>query len=602
MKRNLQDAKKEVRLLGVVLLILVTAFVSSGAASQIANQNFVRNTQISQAAIANYLATQKNVKANDIERIKSAIDAYFTIRYEGQKIMTEQDFSILVEDEASDWVEKEKDKREIELYIASLFDLGYQSYKFNLDYDAIDIKNNKAVVKLRESHIVVYHATAPNESMLSNLLHTITLHYEKGMWVIYKDEYRDELSQQLTYMSKDDIKKQVDENLKLQNMAQPVDTSSLAVTNILFNRTWAVNYANIRSSIYNTDWYATEDSDCTNYTSQSLNAGGGKAPPDTSGMSPWGSSQNNWFYDFYTRSGSLGWSRVAENYTFIIQNASGLGPVGWVTNSLCYTQPGDIVQIRGAITPGEWDHQGIIVKTGNCTNTNTYYINAHTNDHYQEPLSIWASFPKRYIIISGFKVDTSGTQVFTDVPIDYPARRDIERLYDNGITTGCQLNPLKYCPERGVTRAEMAVFLLKGIYGTSYTPPPVGTDTGFADVPTTHFAAAWIKQFAALGITGGCATNPAKYCPDSITTHAQMAVFLLASKHYGTPYTPPNVGSETYFSDVPTSFWAGAWIKQVAFDDISYGASNCTPGNYCPNNPVTRAQMASMILRTFDLP
>jgi hypothetical protein len=71
----------------------------------------------------------------------------------------------------------------------------------------------------------------------------------------------------------------------------------------------------------------------------------------------------------------------------------------------------------------------------------------------------------------------------------------------------------------------MAVFLLKSKYGSSYIPPAVGASTGFADVPTTHWAAPWIKQLAAEGITGGCGTGI--YCPESAVTRAQMAVFLV---------------------------------------------------------------------------
>jgi hypothetical protein len=71
----------------------------------------------------------------------------------------------------------------------------------------------------------------------------------------------------------------------------------------------------------------------------------------------------------------------------------------------------------------------------------------------------------------------------------------------------------------------MAVFLLKAKHGTTYTPPSVGGGTGFTDVPATHWAAAWIQQLAAEGITGGCGTGT--YCPEASVTRAQMAVFLV---------------------------------------------------------------------------
>jgi len=48
----------------------------------------------------------------------------------------------------------------------------------------------------------------------------------------------------------------------------------------------------------------------------------------------------------------------------------------------------------------------------------------------------------------------------------------IEALYNDGLTSGCSQDPLLFCPEDGTTRAEMAVFLLKAKHGSTYTPPP----------------------------------------------------------------------------------------------------------------------------------
>ena len=185
---------------------------------------------------------------------------------------------------------------------------------------------------------------------------------------------------------------------------------------------------------------------------------------------------------------------------------------------------------------------------------------------------------------------------FWDVPPGYWAQSFIEQLYENGITGGCQLSPLMYCPETGVTRAQMAVFLLRGVHGSSYTPPGVGGNTGFGDVAQGYWAAAWIKQLAAEGITAGCATN--RYCPEVTVTRAQMAIFLLRAKH-GTSYRPPSVGASTGFGDVSPDHWAAAWIKQLVAEGITAG---CATNRYCPESPVTRAQMAVFLLRTFDIP
>lgn len=188
-------------------------------------------------------------------------------------------------------------------------------------------------------------------------------------------------------------------------------------------------------------------------------------------------------------------------------------------------------------------------------------------------------------------VSLSGT--FVDVPANHWAWQYIESLYNANITGGCIASPLTYCPDSSVTRAQMAVFLEKGIRGSTFTAPnvtPTFTDTA------GHWAEDWIEALRSDGITGGCGTNI--YCPENPVTRDQMAVFLLKAEH-GSSYTPPSVGASTGFSDVPVSHWAAAWIKQLAAEGITGG---CGTGTYCPGSPVTRAQMAVFLVKTFGLP
>jgi hypothetical protein len=101
----------------------------------------------------------------------------------------------------------------------------------------------------------------------------------------------------------------------------------------------------------------------------------------------------------------------------------------------------------------------------------------------------------------------------------------IEELYARGVTGGCSASPLLYCPNQPVTRAQMAVFLLKSSLGASYRPPNC-TGQVFTDVPCTggNFDP-WIEDLAGRGITGGCGGGA--YCPTSPNTRGQMAVFLV---------------------------------------------------------------------------
>jgi hypothetical protein len=173
--------------------------------------------------------------------------------------------------------------------------------------------------------------------------------------------------------------------------------------------------------------------------------------------------------------------------------------------------------------------------------------------------------------------------------MDYWAYDYIEALHDSGITSGCGSG--NYCPGGLVTRAQMAIFLERGIHGSSYSPS--GASGIFGDVPASHWAASWIEQLYADGITSGCGGGD--YCPSNSVTRAQMAVFLLRSMH-GASYSPP--AASGIFDDVPTSYWAASWIEQLYNEGITSG---CGGGNFCPNASVTRAQMAVFLARAFDL-
>lgn len=217
------------------------------------------------------------------------------------------------------------------------------------------------------------------------------------------------------------------------------------------------------------------------------------------------------------------------------------------------------------------------------TNSNVAWANVQTPSGFvtNAPPTITATSPYGGICT-----------IFSDVSSTYWAVSYVEQLHQAGITGGCSAIPLSYCPEASVTRAQMAVFLEKGkAYPSSFSPPnvpPTFTDT------VGHWAEDWIEALKSDGITSGCGNG--NYCPDSPVTRAQMAVFLLKAKH-GTSFTPPNATG--VFTDVPVGYWADKWIEQLAVEGITSG---CGTGIYCPDSPVTRAQMAVFLVKTFGLP
>ena len=118
----------------------------------------------------------------------------------------------------------------------------------------------------------------------------------------------------------------------------------------------------------------------------------------------------------------------------------------------------------------------------------------------------------------------------------------------------------------------------------------------FGDVPTTDQFYSYVEMLFHMGVTAGCGGG--NYCPASPVTRAQMAVFLLKAEHGG-DYVPPACAG-TVFADVPCPTGTNVdWINQLNAEGITGGCGN---GDYCPNDPVTRAQMAVFLVKTFGPP
>jgi hypothetical protein len=140
----------------------------------------------------------------------------------------------------------------------------------------------------------------------------------------------------------------------------------------------------------------------------------------------------------------------------------------------------------------------------------------------------------------GYGVFTPASGTFSDVADNTPGPAHwawgfIERFYERGLTTGCFFDPgtgeRRYCPSGLVTRAQMAVFIVR-----SLGVPPVSPCTGvFADVAIGSFGCGEIEKMYAMAITGGCLVSPLRYCPDANIRRDQMAVFLVRAYGIGPP-------------------------------------------------------------------
>ncbi len=166
----------------------------------------------------------------------------------------------------------------------------------------------------------------------------------------------------------------------------------------------------------------------------------------------------------------------------------------------------------------------------------------------------------------------------------------IEAVSNAGITAGC--NPpfaTDYCPDRYVTRGEMAAFLVRGL-GLSATS---GVD--FTDDDASMFEGS-IERLATAGITRGC--NPpanTRFCPDDTVTRGQMAAFLVRALNLSE--SDPAIE----FADDNDSIFE-ADIERLATAGITRGCNPPDNTRFCPDARLTRAEMATFLTRALDLP
>ena len=170
---------------------------------------------------------------------------------------------------------------------------------------------------------------------------------------------------------------------------------------------------------------------------------------------------------------------------------------------------------------------------------------------------------------------------------------NIEQIAAWEITLGCDANDAtKYCPSAQITRRQMAAFLYRAVSQRWTIQPP--EDVEISDVP----ADAWYRTFADWVVsTGAFAAPGGVFNPGGVVTRADMAVMMIASF----PHIDAVEEPEGLFNDVEGADPAVVRaVEGMYHSGVTKGCST-TPLNYCPNQPVTRAQMASFFVRAVNL-
>ena len=178
---------------------------------------------------------------------------------------------------------------------------------------------------------------------------------------------------------------------------------------------------------------------------------------------------------------------------------------------------------------------------------------------------------------------------FADVDPDVWWAPYVERLAELRITLGCATGPVRYCPDVPVSRAQMATFLVR-----AFDLEP-GQVAGFADTAGSSHAGN-IDALAAAGVTAGCATEPARYCPNGPVTRGQMATFVARALGLVPLPEPPAPGAGTT-GDVP--FTAVATTEFVACGLRADGTVDCWGWNNRSGPVAPEGRFTEIIVEPF---
>ncbi|HLU52530.1 MAG TPA: S-layer homology domain-containing protein, partial [Acidimicrobiia bacterium] len=193
----------------------------------------------------------------------------------------------------------------------------------------------------------------------------------------------------------------------------------------------------------------------------------------------------------------------------------------------------------------------------------------------------------------GDTVTVTGTNL-ADVTVELNGAGEVEATWDDDGTELSFVVPddaalgdrhVRISNDYGQTQ-----FILRVVAAPESEPHP-----GFTDVPEDHLFHGEILWLAQHDITRGC--NPPandQFCPDDSITRGQMAAFIVRALDL-----PP--ADEDGFVDDGHSIFEGD-LNATKAADIFRGCNPPTNDRACPDDPISRGEMAAVIVRALDLP
>lgn len=236
-----------------------------------------------------------------------------------------------------------------------------------------------------------------------------------------------------------------------------------------------------------------------------------------------------------------------------------------------------------------------------------FYHTASSDETYFELEAL------REYIVHNIEVEPRSQKLqFSDID-NSPHKWHIQQLADEGVTRGCgtetdpdQPDLRRFCPNRTITRGELATFLARAL-------DVLATERDFFTDDEGHTHERSINQITDSvfwphsSITTGCDSSAStdrptrinhetkqkgRYCPDRTVTRSDMASFL------GPQISGPSPEQDIFQDDDQDA--NEEHINRIATIALTQGCNPPLYTNFCPDREITRGEMATLLIRYLD--
>ena len=172
---------------------------------------------------------------------------------------------------------------------------------------------------------------------------------------------------------------------------------------------------------------------------------------------------------------------------------------------------------------------------------------------------------------------------FTDVAGNYWAADPVQKLATAGLIEGYPNGTFQ--PDRALSRAELATLLIK----SKGIEPPVVTGKIFKDMPSSHWAARYVKGALDMGLVQGYPDKT--FRPNNKITRTE-GVVVLSRFNACTPEAQLQAGP---YPDLTAKYWACPLIASAKDAGLLDYLSN---KDFEPKKELTRAEAAQILAKT----